>query len=267
VEGARVAIPVYYLGAQPGPDGADSPPELRLFREFHPTTSPQTPDRQVRVEIALDEMLANAPLDPNYADSSWPAGATVRSVTIDETTALITVDLGGLDPGESGEIAAPEESRAAASVQQLVFTVTAAASYDGLQASGVDILLDGKRADSLFGVDISEPLERDTGAYRAAIWILSVDEGETVTNPMQVSGEARLSATDAGRWFVTDSGGIVAEGTFGTGQCCEFETFDFTVEQTLPPGSYTLELYDMGATGEVDAPPFDTKSFSLEGPT
>ncbi len=97
------AIPVYYLA-----DVAGGP---RLYREFHALPvingSPAL--------TAVTEMLRGAPVDPDYS-SLWPKGLSVRSLTV--AGDLATVDLTGF--------VAVGASFEGASVQQLVYTVTAA---------------------------------------------------------------------------------------------------------------------------------------------
>jgi len=275
VEGTSVAIPVYYVGAQPSGEGDQSAPTYKLFREFHPTTVDAAPDLPTRVELALAEMFAGTPLDADYDGSSWPTTASARSVAVDESSGVITVDLAGNTLGDLSVCAgdqepchdgsAESELHAEATIQQLVFTATAAASVDGFKPASVDILVDGEHV-NLLGVDVSAPLPRETAAFRAAVWILSVDEGATLASPITVSGEANLYEGGPATWEVLDGEKVIESGTFETGGCCRWLPYEFDIDATLPPGSYVLRLVDAGGLGDPERAPYDSKSFSIEGP-
>lgn len=267
-EGTAVAIPVYYVGRQP-PEEGGSEPQYKLFREYHPIRVDAAPDLETRVELALAEMFASSPVDPDYEGGSWRADASVRSVDIDETNRTITVDLTGVDPSDSTD----GEGPAAAAVQQLVFTVTAAAAYDGFAPETADILVDGARVDELFGTDVSAPLKRDTVTFFAPIQILSFTDGDTLTNPVTVTGLMRYDGTTpagepphgpSGTWQVLQGDSVVAEGGITPETCCGWEPYEFMVDD-LPPGGYVLKVFDSyGSAPELA--PYDTKNFNIEGP-
>src|SRR5439155_1656444 len=90
---------------------------LRLYREFH-----RRPATAGVVRDAVTAMLTEKPADPDYT-SLWPAGTSVLGARISGTTAY--VDLSA--QARKGQAGADGE---AASLQQLVHTVTAAAPAD-----------------------------------------------------------------------------------------------------------------------------------------
>ena len=220
-------LPVYYLG----------PADLgdRLYREYHVFPGVNPSPEQAATET-VSAMLSRPADDPDYR-SPWPAGATVRSVSVDAAT--VTVDLGGA-AGGAGFDATVDTSAATMAVQQLVWTVTA--SVPG--TTGVRLLLDGAPATSLWGkAPASGVLHRGPAAdVLAQIWIIDPQQGTSQGHrfPVRLAGivfEAtmRLRVRDGSGAVVHDdvvhlSGGAPAQGTA-------------TVELNLPSGRYTIEGY------------------------
>jgi hypothetical protein len=225
------AIPVYYVA-----DVAAAP---RLYREFH---SLAVLDGSPAL-TAVTEMLRGIPVDPDYS-SPWPKTVSVRSLTI--SGSLATVDLTGfVAVGSAYEVA---------SVQQLVYTVTAA-EPSVLQ---VRLLVNGAVAPSGH-MDWSKPVGRanalDTQAF---VWILAPTQGATVTSPVAVSvlgtgweGNVPLKVYQGNR--------IVAS-TFVTTMMGGFAQAQTTIK--LPPGSYELRAYnDNGRDSSLQL--WDSKTFTV----
>lgn len=267
----EVALPVYYVGSQPSEDSG-SGPRFVLFREFHPTTVPIDTDAGRMVELAVAEMFANAPLDPDYG-GLWPTSAVIREASVDDDTGVITVDLSDVAISDVRGVDSrvlPQALEAA--VQQLVYTATAAAAYAGttVEPLSVRFLVDGEPVTSFLGTDADEPLTRDANA-RAAIWILSlaenddiivaVDDGETVTEPVVVEGEANLFEGGPATWELRHDDEVVDEGLVSTGQCCAWLPFEIALDLT-EPGTYTIEVYDASAVGREQAP-YDSRTFQF----
>lgn len=220
-------LPVYYLG--PARLGT------RLYREYHVFPEANPGPRQA-VTATVRAMLARPADDPDYR-SPWPAGATVRSVSVEAAT--VTVDLGGA-AGGAGFDATIDASTAAMAVQQLVWTATAAAPG----STGVRLLLDGAPATTLWGsAPASGVLRRGPAAdVLSPIWIIDPQQGTAQGHqfPVRLAGivfEAtmRLRVRDGSGAVVHDdavhlSGGAPAQGTA-------------TVELNLPSGRYTIEGY------------------------
>jgi hypothetical protein len=221
-------LPVYYLG----PAGLGD----RLYREYHRFPD-ANPGPEQAVTDTVQAMLHQPADDPDYR-SPWPGGTTVRSVAIDAGT--VTVDLWGA-AGGAGFDATVDASTAAMAVQQLVWTVTAAAP--GL--TGVRLLIDGAPATTLWAnAPASGVLHRGPAAdVLAPIWIIDPQQGTVQGHrfPVRLAGivfEAtmRLRVRDDGSGAVLHddavhlSGGAPAQGTA-------------TVELNLPSGRYTIEGY------------------------
>jgi hypothetical protein len=225
-------LPVYYLG----------PARLgnRLYREYHVFPG-VNPSPQQAVAETVQAMLGRPADDPDYR-SPWPAGATVRAVSVDAGTgqgATVSVDLSGA-AGGAGFDATVDASAAAMAVQQLVWTVTAVAPG----STGVRLLLDGVPATTLWGAaPASGVLHRGQAAeVLAPIWVIDPQQ-ETLQGhrfTVRLAGvvfEAtmRLRVRDGSGAVVHDdavhlSGGAPAQGTA-------------TVELNLPSGRYTIEGY------------------------
>jgi hypothetical protein len=202
----------------------------RLYREFLPAT-PR--DDRGRIQAAVELSLAGRSADPDYR-SLWPTSVRVRGVAIDGTE--VTVDLA--DVG-----AAPQDATLA--VQQLVYTVLAAATYTSLKhATGVRLLVDGSPVSRLWGrVDTGGLLRQGALAdFQAPVWVIEPNQGAVV-----------------GKTFTAYIAGIVWEGTVNlrfrdaAGAVVDERVIQLSVgapslgdartQVTLPSGRYTVEAY------------------------
>jgi hypothetical protein len=203
-----------------------------LYREFVRETSPS-------VEVAVRAMLGGegAPADPDYFTPWRPA-----SVRVLGAADVVTVDLG------HEALAAPGVDRdvARAAVQQLVYTVTAAATslHDATSgaASRVRVLVDGAEGYLAWGqVRLGAQMTRD-GAAVAPIWVIEPQNGAR-TSP----GRVRVTGVGTAfegvlRWEARAvSGRVVDEGVARAGSGAAREPFDFTI--SLPRGRYTITVY------------------------
>jgi len=233
-------VPVYYLG--------EVGDRVVLYREFR-TVTPANGTVEARIAAALQEMLRDDPLDPDYF-GLWPDGAQVRNVRIEEGVAAVT--LAGIGQNDVGA------QIAALTVEQLVWTVTAVAADAGSPLNGVRLHVDGLSGSTLWGhVDIGGVLHRgDSTQVLAPVWLISPQHGDTV------GGGGPLPDTQdgvAGREFQVHLAGTVFEATVNlrardaTGAVIleAFVTLDqgapargeATTTLTLPPGRYTLEAF------------------------
>jgi hypothetical protein len=126
-------------------------------------------------------------------------------------------------------------------VQQLVLTVQSALRTE----DPVQITIEGTPATEAFGVPLSGPLPADW----SLVFGIRPDtpaQGETVSSPVQVSGESSTWEATV-QYAVLQSGEVVDEG-FTTGGAFTHEPYSFRLD--LPPGDYTLKLWeDNVATG------------------
>jgi Immunoglobulin-like domain of bacterial spore germination/Sporulation and spore germination len=205
-----VTVPVYWVGQQAG--------RSVLYREFRSATV-RADTLNERIAAAVGLALSGPPLDPDYA-TPWPAGASVRAVSVDN--GVSTVDVSANPPD-------------AIAVQQLVWTVTAVAADRGTALSGVRLTVNGSPQGGLL-------TRADATATQAALWLLSPQQGETVHSPftVQLDGSvfeaaARLRVRDAAGKVVSDQAVLLSIGAPQRGQT--------SVMLTLAPGHYTIEAY------------------------
>jgi hypothetical protein len=141
-----------------------------------------------------------------------------------------------------------------ASVQQLVWTVTAAEP----SVHSVRLLVNGAVAPSGH-MDWSAPISRANALdTQANVWILAPNQGATVTSPVTVSvlgtgyeGNVPLRVYQGSREVAS---------TFVTTMQGGFMQAQTTI--TLPRGSYELRAYnDNGEDGSLQL--WDTKSFTV----
>ncbi|NLJ55148.1 MAG: hypothetical protein GX344_13635 [Intrasporangiaceae bacterium] len=230
-------VPVYYL--------VESPDGPRLVREFR-----TVPDEGDLVTSAVMAMMSVAPNDPDYW-SPWTA-PDAADVTRDGDT--ITVDVPASVFGRG--VGAAYEGMA---YEQLVYTVTAAAVFDGNPASRVVLLADGARGDGWGHIGVGDVWTR--GPQHDVLnqtWILSPAEGQTVP-----AGEVTIrgyGASFEGNFMVHVNGpGVdVTEPTTGTGM--GFGEWEYSLD--LGPGEYTVTVEN--SSGRDDFQPHtDSKTFTV----
>jgi hypothetical protein len=238
-------VPVYYV--------TDTPAGMRLAREFRSVPAPDGP-----VVAAVETMLAEAPLDPDYR-RLWDASTDVESVEADD--GIIEIDLSG-STDHTG--AADDESRLA--IQELVYTVTAALSSIGEDGGlPVQLLVDGEPIDKIWGnLDVSDPVERAPQLeVRQHVQINNPAESANVGRTVTVDGEAAVYEATV-LWQVLDDAGNEVQSGFTTAEtCCQFSPFRFSVE--LEPGSYEVVVSEEDASGGEGRPPMsDSRTFTVE---
>ena len=216
----QVSVPVYYLG--------DSTRGPRLYREFHRVrTTDGAP------EAAVAEMLQGKPDDPDYWEMPWRTD--VRSV--DAAGGVITVDLTAPPDLFPKARIRPNLPLVQVAVQQLVYTVQAAAH----SADPVRLTVDGTPLDSVLGVDTSQPIERaDPLTVQAMVSITAPSQGAQVSSPVPVVGVANVFEANVS-WQVLRDGEVVKEGFTTAKSGMAFSTFETKI--ALPTGAYTLRFF------------------------
>jgi hypothetical protein len=241
VTGTIDAVPVYAMRLV-GSEG-------RIVREFR-----RVPARGGRVESAISA-LALTPVDPDYT-TFWRRPSRV---SVDVAPDGITVDLSA---DAFGDTNIGSGDRPAVAIQQLVWTVTAAAGLD----VPVTVLVDGEKGyDAWGGIELGEPMRRDT-AHRAPVWIDSpTDRGRLPAGRQRVTGQgAGFEATFL--YTVTDGFREVARGfVTGTPEGSTYGWWTFEIPLRLPGGAYIVTVTaDTGASGTEAGPPWpDTKRFTV----
>lgn len=246
VAAARRPVAVYYL-ADTGTTGP------RLYREFH-----LRPATRAVIRDAVDAMLQEAPYDPDYR-SLWPRTTRVLGVRVEGD--LATVNLSGEALGGSAGSAFE-----VASVQQLVWTVTAAAPT----VQRVRVQVEGKSTGTVAGREIADfwgagglasqpPRRADQVDVLGPVWLLTPTQGANVDRQVRISGtESVFEGTVS--WEVTRGGALVKRG-FATGVGAPGRG-PWSGSVTLAPGSYLLRAYESSAKdGSVTF--LDTKAFTV----
>jgi hypothetical protein len=233
------AVAVYYVM-----DTTNGP---RLYREFH--SRPQT---DAPVADALQAMFDVAPDDPDYS-SLWPAGTEVLGASVEGGTATVDLSREALD-GQAGS------AFEAASVQQLVHTVTAADT----SVQQVQLVFEGAPEQTLWGaVAVDEPVERAPQVeVLGPVWLLTPTEGGTIARGEQFGGVATaFEATVNWQWL--QDGRVVAEG-FSTATEGAPGRGEWSSTVEVPPGDYELKAFESSA--EDGSETFlDTKTVTVTG--
>jgi hypothetical protein len=188
-------------------------------------------------EQALRIMTASTPDDPDYF-SVWQ-GAAVNTVT--RAGDVVNVDFKRLPQTRL------DPTTADVAAQQLVYTVQGA--LRDASATRIQVTEQGHAGIKLFGqVDTSRPLTRAQAAdVQAFVWVTSPLDKSVLSPPLKVTGVA--SAFEAQlNWRIVSvkTRAIVAKGTTNTTEAYKFTPFAFVIPK-LPPGPYTLEVYEASA--------------------
>ena len=229
-------VPVYYLA-----DMAGAP---WLYREFR-----RVPDAGGPARTAVLEMLRGEPLDPDY-DSVWPAETRLLDYSVDGDIATVNLSAEARDARAGAEV----EAR---SVQQLVYTVTAADP----DVTRVRLLVEGEIVQDLWGHGAvgQQPIGREPRlAVQGQVWIIDPQQGAVTTSPVAVrifgtgfEGTVTLRVWRADErvvdTFVTTAGDRLAEATR---------------QIPLAPGDYTIRAYNEHGE-EQTLVEWDSKDFTV----
>jgi Immunoglobulin-like domain of bacterial spore germination/Sporulation and spore germination len=242
----RDVVPVYYV--------TDTTHGVRLTREFRDVPTPDGP-----LVAAVTAMLAGDPFDPDYR-SLWLPDTQVRSVEVLDD--VIEVDF----TGETDYTGIRDEI-ATLAVQQLVYTVTAAASDADLNGDlPVQILVDGEPPAAMWGqLDLSAPIARAPQQnVRQLVQIDDPQDGAVLGRAVTIGGVALAFEAQVNWQVFDDEGRLAQEGFTQTTDSTTFAPFTFEVE--LEPGFYSVVVTDSDPTGgaEGPGPMSDTKNFSVE---
>ena len=247
--GAQVTVPVYYLH--------DDTTGVGLYREYH-----RVPELAGgRAPTAVQQMLSAPALDPDYT-SLWAPGTRVLSYQREGAIARLDLSADALADAPAGSAAA------AASVQQLVYTVTAAEQDSSLR---VALTVEGESVGQLWGsVEANQPVGRAPSLdVLGQAWLLGPAQGATVRSPVELTvyGTAYEGHTVL-RVFRTGGSAPTSEPdsepvteTFVTTAMGEFRTASATAD--LPPGRYVVRAYTEHGE-EMTLLERDSKEFTVE---
>jgi spore germination protein GerM len=235
-------VAVYYLH--------DSDRGPRLYREFHPRpATASAPDSAIR--DAVEAMLHEPARDPDYR-SLWPRDTQVRGVQVSGDTA--TVDLTGA--AKHGNAGAEFE---AMSLQQLVYTVTAAAPA----VKRVRLLVDGSPVESLWGhmgVGTQALTRAPQTDALGPVWLESPAQGATTGRTVRLAGQATVFEATVS-WEILRGDSVLKRG-FTTATVGAPGRGTFQTPVPLPPGGYVARAFESSA--KDGTPMFvDDKAFTV----
>lgn len=238
-----VAVPVYWLGPERS--------TFRLFREFEAVPASQASDPGGKAQAAASLALSGTPADPSYF-SPWATGSA----------ATVTLTGSGIDVELNAAAAGTEMSTQTANIAlaQLVWTVTAAAGEN------VPVTFSVAGGGPLAsGVSLAQPFTRADPSYTvlAAIWVVSPQQGETVSSPVTVTGEATVYEATV-QWQLSQDGTVLRSGVT-TASAGGPARGDWTVDLgDLPAGTYTFRAYADSPAGNGTLQGQDTKQFTVQ---
>ncbi len=231
-------VEMFYVG--------DTPTGFKLFSEKY------------SVQVARD--LANEtlswlisgrakPSDPDYANL-WGSGTSLNVYTKDDSTGIIDLKMGKLSVG------AEVESRA---IDQLLWTVSAIDPT----ITGILLLVDGQPIESLAGhVDASKKIMKQK-SYEVlnSLQISSLAQGDTLSNPVVISGEACTFEANVVWTLRKDDKVLKSEPTTAKSPCPDRSTWSVELGN-LVPGNYSFTVEDFSAMdGSLSAR--DDKTFTV----
>jgi Immunoglobulin-like domain of bacterial spore germination/Sporulation and spore germination len=238
--GRTLSVPVYYVG-----DTASGP---RLFAETHRVQHATQPEPQV----ALQEAMTGAPLDPDYVNPLRDQGVVA---TLTNEGGAVTIDFS--EP--LNRPAGMNDERAQMALQSLVWTADAAVNGTG----AVTFEVGGSPATEVLGVDTSAPVERASAdSVLSTVSISTPSEGARVPTQFEVTGQAATFEANV-VWELKQGEKIVRHGFTTATECCTLSPYKFTVNAT--PGDYTLVVHDTDESdGEGVGTSQDTKTITVE---
>jgi hypothetical protein len=240
-------VPVYFV--------TETTHGERLAREYQNVPAPDGP-----VVAAVTTMLAGSAQDPDYHNGIWLPDTQVLGVDVQDD--VIEVNLTG-----ETDYTSVRDDVATLAVQQLVYTVTAAAADAGLNgALPVQILVDGQPPAQMVGqLDLSAPVARAPQMnVGQLVQIDDPSDGAVVGRPVTISGVALAYEATLNWQIFDDEGNVVEESFTSTSDGSTFAPFTFDVE--LEPGIYSVVVTESDPTGgaEGPGPMSDSKNFTVE---
>jgi len=241
----RTTAAVYYLGETRGGP--------RLFREFQLARGSDAYGRGLA-------LLQGQPVDPDYS-SAWPAGS-LTGASLDGDVIRVSIADASLRAIPAGM----EEATARAAIEQVIYTLQAAAQ----DRAPVQFMLDGNPVDQVYGVPTSEPLAN--GPVLEVLNLMSVtapEQGATVGDSMEIAGVANSFEANIVWKILDDNGEVVRDGFVTAEGWMEEKLFPWsdTVDVSgLPPGDYYFAAAtdDPSGGAEGNGPATDTKTFTVE---
>ena len=226
---------------------ADTPRGFKLFSEQREFPETENLGQDVISDLVSGKIV---PLDPNYVNL-WGAKNTVNSITASDSVA--TIDLGTI----SLNVGAESEERA---IEQIVWTFLEI----NTAIKAVRFTVNGNTVESFAGhVDTTREFTKSPGYdVLNPLQISSITEGETLTNPITIFGQACTFEANV-YWRLSQDGNLVKDGSTTAGAACPERSAWSVALDTLDPGSYRFEVIEYSAEdGSLFA--IDDKNFSVK---
>src|SRR4051812_34947185 len=177
-------------------------------------------------------MLTENAYDADYT-SLWPKGTSVRGTRISGTTAYVDLSAEARNGTAGGE-------GEAASLQQLVYTVTAAAP----SVRSVQLLIEGRTVETLWGhADTRKPMARRMAAeVLGPVWLLVPS---SIKRGARFGGEASVFEATVS-WEFRQGGRVVKVGHTNADMGAPGRG-PWSDVANVPPGRYVLRAYESSA--------------------
>jgi hypothetical protein len=226
---------------------ADTPRGLKLFSEKQEFTSSENLSESVIAGLVSGKIQ---PLDPDYINL-WDLSHNLNKITITGNKANIDLNLGKLNVGSEGEQRA---------LDQLVWTLIDL----NPKVKVINFSVNGETVETFAGhLDLSVGFKK-APAYEVLnpIQISSFSEGEALSNPIEISGEACTFEANL-VWTLFKAGKVIKE-SFTTAQAaCSVRSSWSVALDELPSGTYRFEAKEFSAEdGSLFA--IDSKSFTIK---
>jgi hypothetical protein len=225
---------------------ADSPRGIKLFSEKQ--KFPQSPDlaQKIIADLVSGDITSQ---DPDYANL-WGLKNSLNSITTSDS--ISTIDLGtiSLNVGSEGEQRA---------IDQIVWTYLELAPA----INSVRFTVNGEVVESFAGhVDTTAEFTK-APSYEVLnpLQISSITEGEVLSNPVKISGEACTFEANV-VWRLSKDGEVLNEAaTTAETACPDRSSWNVPLDE-LAAGSYKFEVLEFSAEdGSLSA--MDDKNFVI----
>jgi hypothetical protein len=239
VKEEKVAIKLYFV--------ADTPRGLKLFSEKQEVKSSENLSESVIGDLISGKLQ---PLDPDYTNF-WDSSHNLNKITVSGNEANVDINLGKLNVGSEGEQRA---------IDQIVWTLI---DIDP-NLKVIKFSVNGEIVETFAGhVDLSVGFEK-APAYEVLnpIQISSFSEGDELSNPIEISGEACTFEANL-VWTLIKAGKVIKESfTTARAACPNRSEWKISLDQ-LEMGTYRFEAKEFSAEdGSLFA--IDSKSFTIK---
>lgn len=226
----------------------DTPRGFRLASETQQVAKTQTDFSAQLIGDLISGKLQ--PKDHDYVNL-WDSTNSLNSLVIHGRYATVDINLGKLNVGAEAE---------ARAIDQIVYTLTAVEP----KVTNVKLLVNGKKVETLAGhVGTLNSFTVGNGfEVLLAVQINSILDGQEVSNPVKISGEACTFEAQLA-WALKLEGKVIRRGTtLADGACPDREEWRIDLDD-LEPGIYTLGVSTFSAKdGSLEAR--DNKTFTVK---